>query len=82
MANYWAKKPAAELASGKNVLRWYSEAEVLQVARPDWVNSAGETCPGRAVGLSIEAIKADPTVAARAAAIFREVVKKIEEMES
>jgi len=54
---YWETAPTAEISTGKNVLRWYSEVGRLQVSMPDWADEDGNTKKGKTVAINLDALR-------------------------
>lgn len=60
MAGYWEKEEPKVARSAANVLRWYEQADKLQVSQPDWTNDKGEECHGKTVTLDLTALSEEP----------------------
>lgn len=65
--NYWENTEPVQVDTGKNVFRFYPEAERLQVSMPDFKKADGVWHHGKVVGIDLHALyeemAADPTIA-------------------
>jgi hypothetical protein len=65
--NYWEDVEPEEVDTGKNVFRFYPEAERLQVSMPDFKKADGVWRHGKTIGIDVRALReemaADPTIA-------------------
>ena len=68
--NFWETEKPRVVNTGRNVLEYFPAAQRLSVAKPNWINAAGEEKRGKTVMLDLQAVKDCP----EAANIFREIV--------
>lgn len=70
-AHFWEVEEPEIMRTGRNVIRYYPEAERLVFHLPDWENyKTGETLPGKGVGINLEALAEEPEVCERLIDIF------------
>lgn len=68
--NFWETEKPRVVNTGRNVLEYFPTAQRLSIAKPNWINAAGEEKRGKTVMLDLQAVKDCP----EAANIFREIV--------
>lgn len=68
--NFWETEKPRIVNTGRNVLEYFPGAQRLSIAKPNWINAAGEEKRGKTVMLDLNAVKDCP----EAANIFREIV--------
>lgn len=68
--NFWEAEKPRVVNTGRNVLEYFPTAQRLSIAKPNWINAAGEEKRGKTVMLDLQAVKDCP----EAANIFREIV--------
>lgn len=56
MSNYWENETPTIIKTDKNVLRFYKDAEKLQVSVPDW-DCDGVMRQGRTVTLDVKSLR-------------------------
>lgn len=54
--NYWENTEPEEVTTGKNVFRFYPEAERLQVSMPDFKKADGIRRNGKTIGVDLSAL--------------------------
>ena len=55
--HFWEVEDPEIMDTGRNVLRYYPEAQRLVIHLPDWENyKTGKLCPGKGVGLNLYAL--------------------------
>ena len=71
-AHYWETEEPEVMDTGRNVLRYYPEAERLVIHLPDWENyKTGKVCPGKGVGLNLYALAEAPDICKRVMEILQ-----------
>lgn len=53
MIRWWENETPQTIETDKNVMRYYPQAEKLQVSRPNWTDDYGESKPGKTVVLDL-----------------------------
>lgn len=71
--NFWETEKPRVVNTGRNVLEYFPTAQRLSIAKPNWINAAGEEKRGKTVMLDLQAVKDCP----EAANIFREIVENL-----
>ena len=56
MTGYWKNSLDVEADTGKNILRYYAEAQRLQVCMPYWTDDSGNQKQGKTVAINIAAL--------------------------
>jgi hypothetical protein len=56
MSQYWNEEKPIVIGTGKNILRWFKNAEKLHVCLPDYQDDHGEKKQGKTVSLDIRAL--------------------------
>lgn len=71
-AHFWETEKPELMDTGRNVLRYYPEAQRLVIHLPDWENyKTGKTCPGKGVGLNLYALAESPDICERVIEILQ-----------
>jgi hypothetical protein len=52
---YWEEEPII-VDTGRNILRLFKTAQLLQVSRPNWIGRKGEVFAGLTVTLDVKAL--------------------------
>ena len=77
---YWKDETPIIINTGKNVLKYFKEAEKLQVCMPYWLNGEGEEKQGKTVALNIAALYGSNVKTLKNARdIFADIVNSLEE---
>lgn len=75
MRKFWDYEDPITIRSEKNVLRYYPQADQLQISRQDWQDDDGVTKKGKTVTLNIEALAAcDEKEKDKARSIFQSIL--------
>ena len=78
MIRYWETETPVEVDTGKNVLRYFPQADKLQIAMPYWTNADGETKQGKTVALNISALlESDGETKMQAYTIFAGIAERL-----
>ena len=56
MKDYWKSTPDIEVSTEKNILRYYREAQKLQVYMPYWIDGDGNPKQGKTVAINLKAL--------------------------
>ena len=76
MNKYWETETPIEVDTGKNILKYFPQAEKLQISMPYWTDSAGEKKQGKTVTFNLTALFESKDK--NAAAILADIVAKLE----
>lgn len=57
MSKFWLEEAPIIAKSDKNVVRYYRNARMLNVSKPDWTTKDGKELPGKTITLNIGAFK-------------------------
>ena len=60
ITKYWESEEPTTVDTGKNVLKFFPEAQRLQVSMPDWQDKDGQPCRGKTVTLNLSALHESP----------------------
>ena len=78
--HYWEAEEPEVLDTGRNVLRYYPEAQRLVVHLPDWENyKTGQQLPGKGVGLNLYALSESPDICGRIIEILQGLLDPAED---
>lgn len=69
--DYWNNEQPVVIDTGSNVLRYYKEAEKLQVSLPSWIDREGELRQGKTVAIDVVALKGS----AKAVDLLKEILE-------
>lgn len=65
-AHFWEVEQPEIMDTGRNVIRYYPEAQRIVVHLPNWENyKTGEILPGKGVGLNLYALAESPDICER-----------------
>ncbi|MBI3946711.1 MAG: hypothetical protein HY321_12380 [Armatimonadetes bacterium] len=75
---WWDAETPVVFASGRNVFRFYHEADRLVVSKPDWEDTAGAVRMGKSVGVDLAALEeAEPEDLAAAIRVLSGIVERL-----
>lgn len=57
MSKFWLDEEPIIARSNKNVVRYYKNANMLNISKPDWTTRDGKELPGKTITLNIVAFK-------------------------
>jgi len=76
---YWETETPTMIDTGKNILRYFSEAGKLQVSMPYWTDGAGEKKSGKTVTVDVAAVvNADDETKTQARQMFQDIISLFE----
>lgn len=80
--HFWEVEDPEIMDTGRNVLRYYPEAQRLVIHLPDWENyKTGKLCPGKGVGLNLYALAESPDICERVIEILQGLLDPAEDPE-
>ena len=75
MKKYWERPADHEIDTGRNILRYFSEAGRLQICMPRWTNKDGIEKQGKTVALNLDALRKTPEAVELFKKIFADIIE-------
>lgn len=77
---FWeSEQPELVYITSKNKIAYYSGANCLTVAYPDWQRSTGEMCVGKTVVVSLDALTDEPEKLEQLIAVLQHAHSQMQE---